>query len=483
MNRRVLALVGLLTVVTVVCFCSRMAIQPEAPLSQRPVEDLIRLHRSRLPMEQTVIVEFRKRGASVVPFLVADLWTKDTWLKLVVFKAHANLPGFIARRITPPLPPGSLRQKAWLALMEMGPNAREAVPGLTRALTTGDPALKSGAAQALANMGSLARPALPALIRAARSPDTGVRQNALRAATLIAPGERAVFDLLLAATDDPDPRVSRMAALGLLPSVELPGPAEMPALLEKLQDPRWREVTTSHRMSAQLARWLGTNAVPWASELIFLVGDNDIPDKGGYLRREALDALRSIGPVARAAQPAVVVLCDSTNVLTRASAAMVMAGLAGKTNEAVEACLLALEETGRQRAHLRNTPLRYLAQLGPVAHAATPLIRALLKDCPPYDRVPALRALWKIEGDSVAAEVVLVAAGWLESDGQDVPRQAAELLGEMGPLAAGSLPELLRAIKSTHPNESANETALAAVRAIEKIDPSWLDKIGRERTR
>jgi HEAT repeat protein/lysophospholipase L1-like esterase len=92
--------------------------------------------------------------------------------------------------------------------------AREAVPALARALRDDDPAVRARVALALAHIGE-AGDALPALRAALRDADPWVREEAARALGLLAQPDPALTDGLLAALSDAAAGVRRHAARAL----------------------------------------------------------------------------------------------------------------------------------------------------------------------------------------------------------------------------------------------------------------------------
>jgi HEAT repeat protein len=81
-------------------------------------------------------------------------------------------------------PSATERWRAARALGMMGPEARGAVPELSRALKDDDPMLRAEAASALGQMGPAARPAVPALKELLTDKHLPVRdaaENALKA--------------------------------------------------------------------------------------------------------------------------------------------------------------------------------------------------------------------------------------------------------------------------------------------------------------
>jgi hypothetical protein len=88
-----------------------------------------------------------------------------------------------------------------------------------------------------------------------------------------------------------------------------------------------------------------------------------------------------------------------------------------------------------------------LAGLSPVAYAAMPaLLRTLVVpvsvDCVLALRVAAAEAVWKVGGRH---ELALPFLAWaLKDESWGVSRKAAQVLGEMGPVAHDAIPDLVR---------------------------------------
>jgi HEAT repeat protein len=74
-----------------------------------------------------------------------------------------------------------VRQNAALALGQIGPDARAAVPALGEALGDSEWAVRRQAALALGHIGVHAHPAIPALQKLSRDPDPLVRKAAQQA--------------------------------------------------------------------------------------------------------------------------------------------------------------------------------------------------------------------------------------------------------------------------------------------------------------
>jgi len=119
-----------------------------------------------------------------------------------------------------------------------------------------------------------------------------------------------------------------------------------------------------------------------------------------------------------------------------------IAGLARRNPEAAQASVPALSRFLADReGGVRASAARLLADLGPSARAAIPLLPSVFEGDPdPEARVEEARAMWRITGDPKAA-VEALAAVLREACDTDRIR-AAEVLGEIGPAAAAAVPAL-----------------------------------------
>ncbi len=193
----------------------------------------------------------------------------------------------------------------------------------------------------------------------------------------------------------------------------------------------------------------------------------------------ACKTLASLGRDAKPAGPRLVELAEKGNLSAR-SWATVALGAIGPVEEYDVVAILdgKLDEfllLDKQRA------LKGLALIGPPAKAALPNIERLMNDnsksCP-HD---AAYAYWKISGDSKLPVSVLVEL----LSNVDFQAETIDLLGDMGPAAKSSVPELIKLLGSdeVHLRESAvlslgaiGPGAKAALPALRKMknDPDLL---------
>jgi hypothetical protein len=190
-----------------------------------------------------------------------------------------------------------------------------AVSGLTDALRDPSPSVRDAAAMALRELGPAAKPAIPALAQMLRDSDGYLRITA--AHTLDRMGADAVPSLVPLLRDY-DPRV-RVLAAETLRSIGLDAKDAVPALTESLRDP-----SPSVRDAAAMAlREMGPDAKYAIPALAAMLSDPD-----GYLRITAAHTLERLGPDAipavvmalRAPDPRVRELAANTLRLIEANA-------------------------------------------------------------------------------------------------------------------------------------------------------------------
>ena len=151
-------------------------------------------------------------------------------------------------------PNPAVRDAAAMALREMGPDAKPAIPVLAQMLRDPDGYLRVTAAHTLDRMGADAVPSLVPLLR-----DCDPRVRALVAETLraIGPDAKAAIPALTESLRDESPAVRDAAALALR---EMGPDAKyaIPALAEMLSDPDgYLRITAAHTLQK-----LGADAIP-----------------------------------------------------------------------------------------------------------------------------------------------------------------------------------------------------------------------------
>jgi len=168
--------------------------------------------------------------------------------------------------------------------------------------------------------------------------------------------------------------------------------------------------------------------------------------RNGWLRSMAADALGRLGAAAEAAIPDLVACLEFGGALF-GSYGFVAAESLGRLGNAAIPALLAVLESGSDMA--RQGACEALGQIGQGAPASVPKLKALLSHSNLHVRLHAAGALFKIAGDSEAALPVLLQA--LDSEkpaGSEALGIAIHLLQPMAESARPAVPHLVRLIET-----------------------------------
>ncbi len=303
-------------------------------------------------------------------------------------------------------------------LSQLGPEAKDAVPGLVEALKSTDPQVRGYAAVALERIGKPAESAAEALVQAAFDENAAVRRAAIKAILAIDPPREVtgpVVEKILLESD---------------PSVIVPALA---TFAEQVQDdvPRLREFLKKPKVAywgAVLAADLGPKAASAVPELTALLADPE-----HEVRLQAAIALGEIGPESAAAVPELVRLLESDEVQGVRFAAAFALGKIGKGGDEVNRPLV--DAARADQPILKMLCLWALAKINPeetrvVRYAAETIVKNLASDDPQL-RAGAARALADFEGHADVVAPALVAA--LKDADPSVVGSALDALASIGP--------------------------------------------------
>jgi HEAT repeat protein len=351
-----------------------------------------------------------------------------------------------------------VRHEALAALAKIGPDAASAAPAAAEALEDPDPSVRVVAAFALGHFGSSAMSAADALKKAIGSQQGMLPTVSAWALARIQPdnvdAHKQAVAMLMAALDGTDTHVRLAALRGL---VGLIGePKELLPVLSKAvsyDDPAIKAEAVAaavplgeaavpivvqalaghegHGAAAHLAAMLGPKAAPAVDALSAAIADKD-PE----VRREVLLALASLGEAAAPAQTAIAKALDDPEPRVRAIAAYA---------------------EGR---------------IGPKAQAEVPRLRREMESADPVVRVASAWALVHIAPNDkqLTASALPVLIQGLKSEVPPVRRGSAEALGRLGKAARSAASALQ--VASRDSDETVAKAALAALEQVGGIDTS-----------
>jgi HEAT repeat protein len=431
-----------------------------------------------------------------------------------------------------------IRRLAARGLSELGPDAREAVPSIIKALNDKDEQVRAGAAAALGNGGPVAIE-IPALIEALKDPAPSVQYNAVKAAGRIGPSAKALVPALVARMDNtanelaarrrPDTTLylfiieEAAAAIGnvgpsakdAVPSLlEFVGPGEfgnrsvaralgqigpaagaaIPKLKEVLsrdygaKGPNGQNVEIEHtahaRIQAALALWRIDRQATAIPILSAMVEDKEERFRGNlfHVRAFAAWAIGEIGPEAAATVPVLTKLLEDDNDSVQTAAAFALGRMGPKAASAVPA-LAATLTSGKWSGET----VEALGRIGPAARSAMPALIALSKKG--YPGLTIGEAMWLVGGRADLAVPALVGA--LQADRAGAG--SSTVIGGYREIVAGArmrkraADALARMGPAAKPAVPALTVALAdqfltvrqaAAEALKKIDPEAATKAG-----
>jgi HEAT repeat protein len=315
---------------------------------------------------------------------------------------------------------------------------------LERALRGGVPRERIAAAADLAYLGPPARPALPTLRRALGDPDAAVAFAAATAVARLDPDDEAAVKAIRdhLRRDDAGVRCAAAEALGGL------GPrasSALPALLRALRDDNGFV-----REAAADAVGLVAASPPKAEAVDALAAL--LRDERAYVRTAALRSLRSFGPHAWPALPALRegLLAPHHDPGLRDFDAAAVAWLARFDPPPVDFLAEVLTDHRFQYA-TRRAAVQQLGALGPQARPAFPALRRVLREPQSDDgdgrgplRLDAAEALLAVDPDGGPA----VAAPALVELMEECPTEKSRAIHLLGRCGAAARPAALDLLKS-----------------------------------
>jgi HEAT repeat protein len=400
------------------------------------------------------------------------------------------------------------RWESVIALSEMGPPAKAAVPALAKALRDHDADVRHGAATALTNkgpaaisvlaealedtdagvrrevaialgnIGAPAKVAVPTLVKTLRDPYINVRREAVIALGEMGPPAEAAVPALTKALEDPDEDVSRKAviALGKMgPSAK----AAIPALAKALRgyDINIRQEAAialvkidPAAISIFIAALEDANAGD-RYEAVIALGEMDSPAKAGasyaYVGLEAAIVLGMMGPSAKAAVPALTKALRHHDINVRREAAIALGKIGADAKAAIPALTKALDDSDI------NVCREATIALVKIGDDAVSILINILEYSATDSRIMTIVAVLGEMGPSAKAAVPALVRILKKSPSIIVSCKVVEVLAEIG----RGVPAAVSALKEALDNENLIVRVMARV-ALNKINFNVQDLSG-----
>lgn len=363
-----------------------------------------------------------------------------------------------------------------------GDKAAPAVAALSRCVAETYPDLKEYAIRALTDIGPRAKAAVPALKKALREEDKGGRVNVGRAIWRIDQQVDEVIPIFVAVLEGGDSGERYEAAEQLKEMGSLAALA-VPALIKAMSDEEW---TTRSNVAEALGE-IGPKATTAMPALIRLLQHDDnslvqanavqalgkigdlkavpiliaaLENEDDTVRSNAIAAIETFGPKAKAAVPALVrtVQNDKANGWGAAKA------LGTVDVEGISVPVL-IDALGDKNSTMRRFAAYGLQGMGRKATAAERVLHDGLRDSDPGVRVAAAAAYWSITGKTEDAVRTLQSV-LQKTDDWAARMWAADALAEIGPAAKAAVPDLMRCLKS-----GTRYVVTSSAKALGKIGP------------
>jgi HEAT repeat protein len=406
------------------------------------------------PVRNRVLQILTEGGKDSVPFLVEALKNKKTayWACLVINQigpdAKDTVPGLAALLADKdPL----TRREAAMALAEIGPAAAAAIPQLTKALD--DKMDCVSATYALGIIGKANAEAEAKIRKNLESPDEVLSVGSIWTLARLHPEDkklvREATEKLVVGLKAKD-ELARLAAARALAALK-PGPEISIAVLDKALQGADEEVIRDALRA--LAAGLGPDAVPKLVEAL----------KHEKARFYVVCMLGDKGPDAKAAVGELVKLLDDKNPDVQNEVPMALAKIGPAAKDAVPALVKALAE---KEGHVRYGVAYALGRIGPQAIEAAPALVQMLDG---QDESLLLISAWALtniepKNAKTAAKSVPILTRGL-GDKTAVFRQgSAEGLKNLGALGKPAAAALKKALKDE--DKGVREMAAEALKAV-----------------
>jgi HEAT repeat protein len=295
----------------------------------------------------------------------------------------ADDPAATIQKLTQDLTSQSVetRRQAAAELTNRGPKAKTAVAALGRSLKDKDAEVRSLAATALGAIGESASIAVPALIEATKDASPDVRAHAIHSLGLVGVKSEPVIKALALAITDKEATVRRAAALSMR-ELKPDRNVSIPLMAKVLDDAEPAVVLPALDTITEL----GESAVPALIECV---------ERGGRARYWGCVVLSELGPVGKAAAPALAAAVKDADAETRMHALLALAAIGAPSHDAAGNAIA--DSLADKEPRVRNAAHYAAGRVG--VTKAVPAFEASLKSDDPLTVVIAAWALAKLKPD------------------------------------------------------------------------------------
>lgn len=377
---------------------------------------------------------------------------------------------------------------AMLALEQLGPQAKDAVPALTAMLAHQEPEVRMEAIMALGAIGEAARSAAPRIAERLQHDEMmGVRYAAVFALGRIEPGPEVEPALKAALSQQGDPLLAMLAAAALakmhpqdqqiadraneliVAGLQSENPTVQSAAARVLAESNLGSEVTATALVTALEN-ASPEVIPQTINALAALGSRATPQlirglSNDKLRPYAIQVLKMIGPDAASAAPQLVkLLAEAEDPAERREIQFALAALGPAAAEAVPELI---ESLSSENEEIKYSAIYALGRMGEHARPAYNELMNNLESENEFLQVASTWAMVRIDpGQPRIAEVgVPLLAKALQSDREVVRVEAASTLGELGESAQAALPALKGALRDQSP-----AVQEAAQKAIERIE-------------
>lgn len=335
-------------------------------------------------------------------------------------------------------PEDRVRESLIQLLSSFRPEAR---PTLLAAMKHPNPRVREGVIRAVRGSGEPVRAAVEARLI---DEDPRVRRAAATALASINPAKaRAAIPILVEAAFERD----TIVRLNALSTLEIMATFARPAVPDMLRRAHTGDLETRFAAARVLA---AADRSTWPTFVPVFI--DVCHDKNGANRGSAARILKSIGPDAKAALPALKEMFRDDQAMNRILAADAYARIAPKEVHVAVKCLIEVLGDGaigvRPRRGIHRATIRVLQDLGPVAKDAVPaLLEVMRSEENPHVGASAGIAVIKID-EASAAEVYDRFRAELNPVNPEPEEAWLDFMIQLGKLAKPLIPQMILVLKS-----------------------------------